>query len=134
MTFNCTTYNPNYKACLTPLAQSYPYCNTSLPIDARLDNLLSLLNLTEKVALISAQPSLGNTCRCHTSGISRIGLPEFMWLVEANSGIAAMCLAPGKCATTFPGPLGMGASFNRTLWRLKGSVSHTVKSISRIFT
>ena len=30
-----------------------------------------------------------------------------------------------RCATVFPGPNGMGASFNRTLWRAKGRVLST---------
>ena len=35
------------------------------------------------------------------------------------------CIAPGKCATEFTGPLSLGASFNRTSWWLKGSVFGT---------
>lgn len=30
------------------------------------------------------------------------------------------CIGPNQCATEFPGPTGLGASFNRTLWRAKG--------------
>lgn len=73
-------------------------------------------------------------------GVPRIGLGPYMWLVEANTGANSACIGgPGnKCSTTFNGmlllvqtlapevllltnftclgPLGMGASFNRTSW------------------
>ncbi len=32
---------------------------------------------------------------------------------------------PWRCATTFIGPMGMGASFNKTSWYLKGGVIGT---------
>ena len=38
---------------------------------------------------------------------------------RSSDGVAAF---EGHCATTFSGPLGLGASFNRTLWRQKGAV------------
>ena len=47
------------------------------------------------------------------------GLPRYTWLTEANSCINGPCIS-GKCPTTFVGPTGMAASFNRTSWYLKG--------------
>ena len=35
---------------------------------------------------------------------------------------SSACLGPGHCATTFAGPLGIGASFNRSSWVAKGGV------------
>jgi len=43
--------------------------------------------------------------------------PRYMHLVEANTAIASTCLAPGKCSTNYPGPTGLGATFNRRLLR-----------------
>eukprot|EP00933_Yihiella_yeosuensis_P066171 TRINITY_DN7028_c0_g1_i4.p1 TRINITY_DN7028_c0_g1~~TRINITY_DN7028_c0_g1_i4.p1 ORF type:complete len:798 (-),score=154.29 TRINITY_DN7028_c0_g1_i4:175-2232(-) len=57
-----------------------------------------------------------------TRGLQRIGLPEYFWLVETNTNVASACIKDTVCATTFVGPLGMAASFNRTSWRLKGTV------------
>ena len=39
--------------------------------------------------------------------------------------MAAQCLGPNQCATVFPGPTGLGASFNRDLWTKKGEVMST---------
>ena len=44
--------------------------------------------------------------------------------METNTNVAAKCYPGTKyaCPTTFIGPMGMGASFNRTSWYLKGGV------------
>ena len=127
--FTCTgTATPNYQGCLTALAKAQPYCDTKLSIDARLDSMFENLTMAETIAMVSPQPSLGSdTCGDHTGGSTPIGLGDYYWLVEANTNIAAKCF-PGKegaCPTTFVGPLGMGASFNRTSWNLKGGVLGT---------
>eukprot|EP01062_Namystynia_karyoxenos_P013270 TRINITY_DN1478_c0_g1_i1.p1 TRINITY_DN1478_c0_g1~~TRINITY_DN1478_c0_g1_i1.p1 ORF type:complete len:869 (+),score=260.55 TRINITY_DN1478_c0_g1_i1:64-2607(+) len=122
----CTgTPLPNYHGCTDPKAKALPYCDTSLPIEARVDDLVSRLSLSERVAAISPQPKLGETCGVHTAGKADIGLPDYFWLVETNTAVAAACYRPEKCATTFIGPMGIGASFNRTSWRLKGEVLGT---------
>lgn len=111
---------PSFKGCEEIQAKLLPYCNPSLPIEKRVKDLASRLNLTEKIKAISPQESLGDTCGTHTSGKDSIGLPNYYWLTETNSGVASKCLSSGVCATAYPGPLGTAASFNRTLWRQKG--------------
>lgn len=88
----------------------------------RMADLLGRLSLPEKIAMISPQPKLGSTCATHTAGKASIGLGSYSWLIETNTGVAAACMAPGICATTFNGPMGIAASFNRTMWQLKGQV------------
>ena len=112
----------NYQGCVDDAAARLPYCDATLSLDARLDDLLGRLSLEEKVRTITPQPDLGPTCDDHTGGVDALGLPSYMWLVETNTAVASACLAEGKCATNFIGPMGLGASFNRTSWRLKGSV------------
>jgi hypothetical protein len=124
LNFTCTgKILPNYKGCADALSKGLPYCDTTLSVDERVSWLMHNLTLDEKIAMISPQPALGETCGDHTAGKASIGLPDYFWLTEANTNIAAAChTTPWKCATTFIGPMGMGASFNRTLWHLKGSV------------
>ena len=116
---------PNYHGCLTPLAKSFQYCNLTLTPSQRADALLALLTLEEKIGLIAPDPSLGSTCFAHIHGIPRVGLPEYGWLVEMNTGVASECLGPDQCATTFSGPTGLGAAFNRKMWATKGDVLST---------
>jgi len=120
--------SPNYKGCLSSTAKQQRYCDASLSVDDRLDAMFAHLNLSEKIAMISPQPDLGSdTCGDHTAGKDAIGLPDYFWLTEANSNVAALCYPGVKyaCPTTFVGPLNMGASFNDTSWRLKGATLGT---------
>jgi len=115
---------PNYWGCQDAIAKSFPYCNASLTVEERIQNLISLLTLEEKIQAIA--PNLDyDTCSTHTKGAARVGFPGYMWLVETNTAVASACISENKCATEFSGPLTMGASFNRTAWRLKGSVFGT---------
>jgi hypothetical protein len=89
---------PGYQGCLSTLAKSLPYCDAARSIDERVDWLVANMTLAEKIRAISPQPDLGNTCGTHVCGKPSIGLPSYMWLVEANSDVAASCLAaPYRC-------------------------------------
>ena len=57
-----------------------------------------------------------NGCACMDGGVLRLGIPRYLNLVETNSDVDSNCLADFKCATEFPGPMNMGATFNRDLW------------------
>jgi beta-D-xylosidase 4 len=116
---------PNYWGCQNDVARALPYCDESLSIDQRVQDLRSRLTLKEKIALISPQPSLGNVCADHTAAVDRIGLPQYMWLVETNTDVSAACVRQEKCATQFAGPLATAASFNRSSWYAKGQVIGT---------
>ena len=107
---------PNFWACLSAAASAYKFCNASLPIEQRVSDLVGRLSLDEKIQQISPDPSLGSTCNDHISGVERLGIPQYMWLVETNTGVNSACYRKDTCASTFPGPMGMGASFNRSLW------------------
>ena len=59
---------PIPKACEPPHDQ-YPFCDASLPLDQRLDDLIGRLTLEEKPYLLTARESpKGN--------ISRLGIPD----------------------------------------------------------
>ena len=79
------------------------------------------MNLSEKVArLQNGSP-----------GIDRLGLPAYQWWSEALHGVAG---SPGvdfadsgdfSCATSFPEPIGLGATFDRELIRALASITST---------
>ena len=121
---------PNWQGCTTALAKALPYCDATKSIDERVDWLVANLTLAEKIRAISPQPDLGDACGVHTCGKPSIGLPNYFWLTETNTGVAAKCYTadpsdPFHCAVTFVGPMNMGASFNRTSWHAKGDVLGT---------
>lgn len=63
---------PIPRACSTPETSSFPFCDTSLSIDARIKDLISRLHDDEKPPLLTARESPGGD-------VPRIGLPEFDW-------------------------------------------------------
>lgn len=50
---------------------------------------------------------------------------RYGWLVEVNTGVASSCIGPNQCATTYSGPTGLAAAFNRSMWAKKGEVLST---------
>lgn len=93
-----------------PLAGT-PICDETLPYLTRARWIVSQMNVTEKVLrLQNGSPA-----------IDRLGLPAYEWWSEALHGVAG---SPGvtfpasgnfSCATSFPEPIGLGATFDRQL-------------------
>ena len=77
-----------------------------------LQSIVGQLNVSEKVSLLTNG----------SPGVARVGLPPYEWWSEALHGMA---YSPGVnwtgwgedfgCATSFPEPIGLGATFDRQL-------------------
>lgn len=78
-------------------AQSPAYLNSTLPVEARVQDLLSRMTLEEKATQIN------NT----SPAIERLQIPAYNWWNEALHGVARAGLA-----TSFPQPIGLAATFN----------------------
>ena len=127
--------SPSYWGCQDDISRSQSYCDSSLPISQRVAALVDNLTLSEQISLIGPTSTDGFTLcstftptpakKGSTMGISRVGLPTWKWITETNSGAGAQCIGKEKCATVFVGPMGMAASFNRSSWRQKGTVTGT---------
>ncbi|CAB9497090.1 xylosidase/alpha-L-arabinofuranosidase 1 [Seminavis robusta] len=101
------------RGCKPPL-DWFPFCNASLPLDERLDDIISRLTLQEKPYLLVARESpKGN--------ISRLGIPEFDWGGNCMHGVQSRCAPDGRCPTSFPNPNSLGPTFNRTIWKTMGT-------------
>ena len=77
-----------------------PYMNSKLPIDQRVDDLVSRMTLEEKIS----QMQNG------AAAIPRLGVPEYEWWNEALHGVAR-----AGTATVFPQAIGLAATFNDKL-------------------
>ena len=105
------------------VSSSFPFCNSSLPLSERITDLINRLTLEEKAGLLSPDLSTNvSTCNSMVHGVARLGIPPLLTLVEANTAIASACLSKDKCSTNYPGPTGLGATFNRSLWKKKGTL------------
>ena len=82
--------------CNSNKGYDYPFQNPKLSVDKRVDNLISLLTLEEKVGLMMNK----------SISIDRLGIPSYNWWSEACHGICR----PG--ATVFPQSIGLAATFD----------------------
>ena len=79
---------------------SAPYLNPKLPLDQRVDDLISRMTLDEKLSqMMNAAPA-----------IPRLGIPQYDWWNEALHGVAF-----SGVATVFPQAIGLGATFDPAL-------------------
>jgi beta-glucosidase len=77
-----------------------PYLNPRLPLDQRVNDLVSRMTLEEKVSqTMNAAPA-----------IPRLGIPQYDWWNEALHGVAF-----SGVATVFPQAIGLGATFDQQL-------------------
>ncbi|GLU16210.1 hypothetical protein SLE2022_326550 [Rubroshorea leprosula] len=99
-----------------PLTKSYPFCKTTLPINQRVQDIISRLTLDEKISqLVNTAPP-----------IPRLGIPRYQWWSEALHGIAYFPANSStysihfngkiRAATSFPQVILTAASFDAHLW------------------
>ena len=78
------------------IAQSFPFQDTSLPVDQRVDDLVARLTLEEKLGFLEHQ----------NPAVERLGIKPYSWWNEALHGIAR-----NGVATVYPMPIALAATF-----------------------
>ena len=86
------------------------YLNPSLPIEKRVDDLISRMTLEEKVSQM----------RDHAVAIPRLGVPKYDWWNEGLHGVAF-----AGYATNFPQVIGMAATWDADLVHQMGETVST---------
>lgn len=94
-----------------------PFCQVSLPISQRVQDLIGKLTMQEKVKLLVN----------NAAAVPRLGIKGYEWWSEALHGVSNV--GPGTKfggdfpgATSFPQVITTAASFNATLWEAIGRV------------
>lgn len=90
--------------------KSFSFQNTSLPLDQRVDDLISQMTLEEKVGQL----------RYDAPAIERLGVPQYNWWNECLHGVARN----GR-ATVFPQAIGLAATWDVDLIHRVGDVIAT---------
>ena len=104
-------------------AAAFPFCNTSLPFEARAADLVSRIPPgREKNALLTTG----------SGGVALLGIAPFQWWSEGLHGVRCghgiNCKGADPVANTttvFPQPIGAAAAFNRSLWHDTGAAIAT---------
>ena len=115
---------PTSHGCLDRAVRGLPFCDPTLPVAARVADLVARMTLEEKIGLTGADLKKDGSCDTKDAGVPRLGVPPMQWLVETNSMAASACYN-GTCATSFPSAQNLASSFNRTVFRAKGVVVST---------
>src|SRR6266536_6078927 len=84
-----------------------PYKNPALPVETRVDDLVSRMTLEEKVSQMMNA----------AAEIPQLGIPEYDWWNEGLHGVAF-----AGVATVFPQAIGLGATFDQPLVNRVASV------------
>ena len=102
----CYSFSLHVKAptCDDKPFSSYPYCNPQLDLNSRVSDLVQRMNLDEKAKSMDAG----------IPAIPRLGIPS-LHSGEALHGAVVGCLNE-KCATSFPCPMALSATFDDSLW------------------
>ena len=102
-------------SCSSPELRHFPYCDPSLPLDDRVEDLVKRMSLSEK---IGSMRMTNDDSPMNTSGVPRLGVPP-LFISECLHGVGEggndMC-SGGACPTAFPSPAALGCSFNRSQW------------------
>ncbi|CAK9084749.1 unnamed protein product, partial [Durusdinium trenchii] len=95
-----------------PSCGGFAWCNTSMPLEQRVDLLVKELTPEEKILQLS------NDLFGGVPAIERVGLQSYNYIREAAHGVLLRGGRPQ--ATSFPQVVAMAASFNRSLFRRVG--------------
>jgi hypothetical protein len=123
-----TTVTASTRACQPPY-DTFPFCDTTLSLDARVKDLVSRIPDADVPPQLTARHGGGGSPG-PASNISAIGLPEWDWGLNAIHGVQSSCVlgsADGVtyCATSFPNPVNYGATWNKSLFFELGAIIAT---------
>lgn len=94
----------------------FPFQNPALPVEERVEDLISRLTLQEKVQMMKHQ----------SPAIERLGVPAYNWWNEALHGVART----SEKVTVFPQAIGMAATFDTdALQKAAGMISEEGRAL-----
>ncbi|XP_065885416.1 uncharacterized protein [Dysidea avara] len=115
----CLDAGSSVATCQGASVENLPFCDTKLDVTARVKDLVSRMNTSEKIA------QLGTAAK----GVARLTVPPYQWWSEALHGVSH---SPGVSfggqipnATSFPQVINLGATFDSPLIYQMGKVIST---------
>ncbi len=115
-------------ACRPPHDQ-FPFCDVSLPVATRVDDLISRIQTKDKANLMTARGRGGDGK--NMQALPELGVPAYYWgtnCLHSTQG-GNKCVVNSRnetvCPTNFPGSPALGATFDREVMRTVGRVVGT---------
>eukprot|EP00754_Rhynchopus_humris_P032175 Rhum_TRINITY_DN15382_c0_g1::Rhum_TRINITY_DN15382_c0_g1_i2::g.154467::m.154467/K15920/XYL4; beta-D-xylosidase 4 len=111
------------RAC-RPGYDHFKFCDTKLSKAERVSALIAELNDDEIPPLLTAREGGGGSPG-PPGNVSRLGLPAYDWGLNCLHGVQSSCISKDGvtyCPTSFPNPVNLGASFNKSMWEAVGNV------------
>ena len=102
----------------------FKFCDTKLSKAERVSALIAELKDDEIPPLLTARAGGAGT-HGPRGNVSRIGLPAWDWGANCLHGVQSSCVSKDGvtyCPTSFPNPVNLGASFNKSMWETLGDV------------
>lgn len=100
-------------ACNTSKSSQYKFCDASLSMADRLNDLVPRIKTSQMGEQLTARSS---------SPISDIGLPSYYWGTNAANILDQVQCIGKQCPTSFPQPCALGATFNMSLISDMGAI------------
>eukprot|EP00755_Sulcionema_specki_P002808 Sspe_Gene.119249::Locus_114633_Transcript_1_1_Confidence_1.000_Length_797::g.119249::m.119249 len=90
---------------------NFTFCDATLPLERRVEALVEMLDEKDFPTLMTAR---------HSTPVPGLGIPAYDWGVNSIHGDQVSCGT--RCATNFPLPMAIGATFNMTLVEALGEM------------
>jgi hypothetical protein len=114
------------RAC-RPGFDTFAFCNTTLSIQQRVDDLISRLTEAEITPQLTARHHGGGNPGPE-SNITRLGIPTYDWGMNAIHGVQSSCVLDNgvtRCPTSLANPVNFGSAWNASLARVMGQIIAT---------
>ena len=109
----CVDAGTSPKPCATAPWAQMPFCNTTLALDARLDDLMSRMTLADQIQQLAS-----NSAAAPSVGLGVWATGDFTH--SAGEPLSQTYAFAGGGNTVYPAASALGQSFNRTLWAAVG--------------
>ena len=116
---------PLTPACSKPF-DSFPFCNTSLSVDDRIEDLLKRIPDETKPNLLTARGGPHGL-----QNYSEIGVPPYYFGTNCLHSVGAPCTPDGRCPTNFPSGPSMAATFDREV--IKGAADIVGRELRALY-
>lgn len=126
-TVPATNNTYNTRVCQPPY-DTFPFCDTTLTLDARVQDLVNRVVAVGGTGIVSQLTARhqGGGSPGPRSNISSLGLPSYDWGLNCLHGVQSSCVSDSNgniiCPTSFPNSINYGFSWNKTMFLELGQI------------